>query len=195
MFRTNYITSHDASKWAARRAWARAEGNPDWRGVGRILPKNVAAQAHSAPVLPRRKGWLPDFVKRRFQAGEEFNRVNRARYPYNEVEVLGPDGNTFKVDSYDPVGREIVFRRLTQFADIQEETALQYFGKFLRRKYPRGAIITDSPFSPRILWGQRLKGDLVFEIPIQEKPIPQTVLEAAADRGIILRDPAGSVYP
>ena len=63
------------------------------------------------------------------------------------------------------------------------------------RKYPRGATISNSPFNPRILRGQRLKGDLVFEVPVQTKPIPNAILDAAAERGLIIRDTAGRIYP
>jgi hypothetical protein len=120
--------------------------------------------------------------------------ANRARYPYNEVEVLTPGGSKYRLDSYAPARNEIVFRRLTQFAEVQEKTAITYFDEFVR-KYPRGAAISQSPFNPAILRGKRLRGDLVFEVPVQANPIPQAVLDAAAKRGIIIRDTAGRVYP
>ena len=35
------------------------------------------------------KNQLPDWLKERFDAGNKFNKENRSRYPYNEVEVYG----------------------------------------------------------------------------------------------------------
>jgi hypothetical protein len=50
----------------------------------------------------RQTGSLPDWLKKHFVESEDFNRVNRPSYPYNEVEVVDSAGNTFRVDSFDP---------------------------------------------------------------------------------------------
>jgi hypothetical protein len=121
------------------------------------------------------KGSLPDWLKARFEAGEAFNKANRGRYQYNEVEVI-VKGQKYRVDSLNP--GEIVSRRLTQLSEVQEQTAVGYFNEFTR-KYPAGAKITDSPFNPKVLRGQELRGELIFEVPVQTKPIPQAVLDAA----------------
>jgi len=141
----------------------------------------------------KKKGSLPEWLRRRWAAGQEFDALNRGRYPFNEVEVVSPEGEKFRLDSYNPDQREIVFRRETQFADIQLKTAVNYFNEFLR-KYPEGATITRSPFNPRILWDQRLQGQYIFEVPKQEKPIPGATLDAALERGIVIRDVEGNVY-
>lgn len=144
-------------------------------------------------VAKSSKGTLPDWLRERFRAGEEFNRVNRPRYAFNEVEVADATGRVFRVDSYDPVAREIVSRRLTQLDGVTERSAISYFQEFTR-KYPEGATITHSPFNPAILRGQRLQGDLIFEVPVQTGPIPRAVIQAAAQRGIRIRDVLGTVY-
>ena len=77
-------------------------------------------------------GSLPDWLKKRFLEGEEFNKANRGRYLYNEVEVKDAAGNIFRLDSFDPGKNEIVFRRFTQFADVQETTAVGYMNEFTR---------------------------------------------------------------
>jgi hypothetical protein len=35
---------------------------------------------------------------------------------------------------------------------------------------------------------------LIFEVPVQNKPIPKGVLDAATERNITIRDIAGKVY-
>jgi hypothetical protein len=41
---------------------------------------------------------------------------------------------------------------------------------------------------------QPLQGDLILEVPVQAKPIPKAVLDAAGERDITIRDVAGKVY-
>jgi len=139
------------------------------------------------------KSSLPEWLKKRFQAGEDFNKANRARYPYNEVEVVDAEGNKFRVDSYDPVKGEIVSRKFTQLSDVQENTVIKYLNE-MGRKYPSGAEITDSPFNSEVLRGGFFEGDLVLEVPVQIKPIPQAVLDAARKKGITIRDVTGRIY-
>jgi hypothetical protein len=64
----------------------------------------------------------------------------------------------------------------------------------LRQKYPVGAKITDRQLNAAAIRNQRLVGDLIIEVPVQEKPIPQAVLDAANKRGITIRDVNGHVY-
>jgi hypothetical protein len=144
----------------------------------------------SQPVDPAREG-LPDWLRELWRRGEEFNQQNRWRYLYNEVEVE-VKGVKYRVDSYTP-GEAIVSRRLTQLASIQESTAIGYFQEFTR-KYPPGALITDSPFNKKAIRGTTLAGDLIFEVPVQEAAVPQRVRDAASARGITIRDVEGRVY-
>ena len=133
---------------------------------------------------------LPDWLRKRFEAGNNFNKENRPRYPYNEVEVYGK--KKYVVDSYVP-GSEIISRKYTQLADVKVSTGIGYLNE-LKTKYPSGAIITDSPFNPKILRGKTLTGNLVLEIPTQNKPIPQRIIDVANHNGIIIRDVTGKEY-
>ena len=90
---------------------------------------------------------LPDWLKERFEAGNNFNKENRPRYPHNEVEVYGK--KKYVVDSYVPA-EEIISRKYTQLADVKESTGIEYLNE-LKTKYPSSAIITDSPFNPKVL--------------------------------------------
>lgn len=134
---------------------------------------------------------LPDWLKARFEAGNNFNKENRPRYPYNEVEVYG-DGKNYVVDSYIP-GSEIISRKFTQLASVQESTGIGYLNE-LQKKYPSGAIITDSPFNPKVLRGKTMTGNLILEIPEQKGSIPQSVIDYANGKGIIIRDVNGKEY-
>lgn len=136
---------------------------------------------------------LPNWLKARFEAGNEFNRVNRARYPYNEVEVVDAAGRKFRVDSYDPIAGEIVSRKYTQLGEIKPETGIGYLQE-LARKYPDGAVISNSPFNSRVLQGQRLMGDLILEVPAQKIPIPKEVLDYATKQGMVIRDVNGVIH-
>ena len=95
-------------------------------------------------------------VEKRFEEGNNFNKENRPRYPYNEVEVYGK--KKYVVDSYVP-GKEIVSRKYTQLADVKESTGIGYLNE-LKTKYPSGAVSTDSPFNRKELRGQEMTGQL-----------------------------------
>ena len=56
----------------------------------------------------------------------------------------------------------------------------------LQKKYPSGAIITDSPFNPKVLRGKTMTGNLILKIPEQREPIPQSVIDYANNKGIII---------
>ena len=64
----------------------------------------------------------------------------------------------------------------------------------LQKKYPSGAIITDSPFNPKVLRGKTMTGNLNLEIPEQKGPIPQSVIDYANNKGIIIRVVNGKEY-
>ena len=155
--------------------------------------KPVGAAVERGATSIRKAGGLPHWLKTRFEAGAEFNRVNRARYPANELEVTDKAGNKFRVDSYNPGKGEIVSRKFTQLSEVKPETGVGYLRE-LPRKYPSGATISESGFNPKTLRGQRLTGDLVLEVPVQKSPIPKAVLEYANNNGIIIRDVSGVVH-
>ncbi|PEV02873.1 hypothetical protein CN300_30530 [Bacillus thuringiensis] len=137
---------------------------------------------------------IPDFVKKQWEAGNRFNKENRPRYPYNEVELEAKEinGKKYVVDSYIP-GEEIVSRKFTQLAEVKEKTALSYLSEFTK-KYSSGSEISSGKFNPNALKGGRLDGELILEIPVQTKPVPQKIIEEANEKGIIIRDINGKVY-
>ncbi|MBG9795714.1 hypothetical protein ABD76_25930 [Paenibacillus dendritiformis] len=137
---------------------------------------------------------MPDWLKDRWEAGNNFNKENRPRYPYNEVELEAKEvgGKKFVVDSYVP-NKEIVSRKFTQLSEVKESTAISYVRE-LAQKYSSGSKISNGPFNPNALKGGRLKGELILEIPVQNKPIPQSVLDEATKNKITIRDINGKEY-
>ncbi|KUL09850.1 hypothetical protein P4T50_18825 [Bacillus paralicheniformis] len=144
-------------------------------------------------VTPKKKS-VPDWLKERWEAGNNFNKENRPRYPYNEVELEAKEvgGKKYVVDSYAP-NKEIVSRKFTQLSEVQEKTAKSYLNE-ITKKYSSGSKISNGIFNPNALKGGRLKGELILEIPVQNKPIPQTILDEATKNRIIIRDIKGKVY-
>ncbi|PPG74786.1 T7SS effector LXG polymorphic toxin [Rathayibacter rathayi] len=141
-------------------------------------------------IMPSRNpDWLNDLLARddlppwrtRVAEGQQFNYQNHHRYPVNELQL----GNNKVLDSYIP-GKEIVSRKNTQFADIRLETGQQYIDEMLN-KYPPGAPIKS---------GGLLDGDLILEVPVQNKEISMDLLEYAASKEppVIIRDVQGKIY-
>ncbi|HEU5470964.1 MAG TPA: hypothetical protein VFV67_09955 [Actinophytocola sp.] len=145
---------------------------------------------------------MPDWLRARLEEGNEFNR---RREPYYEdqgganevhVEPRSDKGQYPRVDSYVP-GEEIVSRKHTQLADVQEQTAKGYLNE-LANTYGPGTIVADTPTNRRDLGdeaiGLPMDGDMVLEVPVQSKPVPQAVLDEARRLGIIIRDENGHTY-
>ena len=131
---------------------------------------------------------------RRMEAGQEFNRTQQHRYTYNEVYVVKAEGNGYWIlDSYSPGSGEIVSRKFTQLANVQEATAIGYLNE-LATKYPPNATIADVPSRHPSLAGQHLEGVMILEVPVQTTPVPQSVLDAARDLDIQIRDVNGRIY-
>ncbi|WP_336047159.1 hypothetical protein [Solibacillus ferritrahens] len=137
---------------------------------------------------------IPDFVKKQWEAGNRFNKENHPRYPYNEIELEAKEinGKKYVVDSYIP-GEEIISRKYTQLAKVQNKTALGYLSEFTK-KYSSGSEISAGKFNPNALKGGRLEGELILEVPVQIKPVPKIIIEEANNKGIIIRDINGRVY-
>lgn len=132
---------------------------------------------------------LPDWLREKFEAGRKFNEDNWPRYPHNEVHLKS--GKI--VDSYRPA-REIVERKNSQLAGVQESTANGYIDS-LRNKYDSGQPIGDTPKNrAEGIAGQTLRGRPILEVPPQERPVPANVLAHAKKRGVIIRDTSGRVY-
>src|SRR5690625_4146565 len=136
-------------------------------------------------VTPKKKP-VPDWLKERWEAGNNFNKENRPRYPYNEVELAAKEvgGKKYVVDSYAP-NKEIVSRKFTQLSEVQEKTAKSYLNE-ITKKYSSGSKISNGTFNPNALKGGRLKGELILEVPVQNKPIPQAILDEATKTGLLL---------
>lgn len=132
---------------------------------------------------------LPDWLKKRWEDGEQFNKDNRPRYPHNEVELATKK----RVDSYSP-GKEIVERKNTQLSEVKESTAKGYIDS-LREKYKPGQLIADTPKNRAAgLAGKKLTGDHILEVPPQNNDVPENVLNHATDRDVTIRDTSGKEY-
>lgn len=81
---------------------------------------------------------------------------------------------------------EIVSRKFTQLSEIQERTGINYVNEF-SVKYLVNEIIANVP-SSGALAGRPLLGQHYLEVPVQLRPIPQSILDAADRAGILIRD-------
>ena len=142
-----------------------------------------------------------------------FNKARAKFYPYNEVYLEAPkkainlpEGSPTKhqyvrLDSYNPHTGEIVSRKYTQLSEVSEETAIRYL-KELSDKYAPGSIIADVPSNRtglnkgifEVNQGRDLKGEMILEVPVQKKLVPESILKYARDNNIQIRDINGNVY-
>ena len=153
------------------------------------LEGQAAKEVEQAAARPSSK---PEWLQR-LDEGNEFNKNQAGRYPHNEVYIDRPDGKGYyRVDSYNPTTGEIVSRKNTQFSEIRPETGADYVNE-LAKKYPPGSSISKVPSSGELAGG-KLQGQMILEVPSQAKPIPQSVLDAAEQKGILIRDITGKVY-
>jgi filamentous hemagglutinin len=162
---------------------------PGAPSIGTVATNSVAAADEAAAgAVSSKPQWLQNI-----EAGNEFNRIQAPNYPYNEVYVNKPSGDGyFRLDSYNPTAGEIVSRKFTQFSDIQESTAIGYINE-ISAKYPVGATVADVP-SSGTLAGTTLQGQYVLEVPVQVSPVPQGVIDAANNAGVVIRDTNGHIY-
>ncbi|MEX2316719.1 MAG: RHS repeat-associated core domain-containing protein [Pirellulales bacterium] len=126
------------------------------------------------------------------QQGNLFNRLRQPKYEFGEVYVDGPGGRRYILDAYSPTSGEIVSLKATQFGHVGVKTGVQYVQE-AATKYAPGARIANVPTSGGLA-GQELRGTLYLEVPIQVKPIPQKVLDAATKNRVIIRDVTGKEY-
>lgn len=174
---------------AAMRAGDKVGADAAQAAVGKA--DGVAARnADTAARVSGKPEWL-----QRLDAGRDFDTAQRPAYPHNEVYIVKPDGSTgyYRLDSYNRVTGEIVSRKHTQLADIQESSAIRHIKEF-ETKYPRGGEIASVPSTPSSLSGENLMGQYILEVPVQDNPIPQAVLDAADEAGVSIRDVNGKVY-
>ena len=181
------------------------------RGLGPglipALAGTVAAGEGDAPesvfsrlgVLMRDKDWwdkLPqetkDLIRGRWDAGNAFNRANEPRYQYSEVRLEPPAGsklNWVQVDSYNP-GKEIVSRKFSQLADLSPDTVKSEIAEIPYKYSPGTKIISQKGD----LYGTRLSGNMILEVPVQDAPVPADIIRYAAQRKVTIRDIDGHVY-
>ena len=142
-----------------------------------------------------------------------FNKARAKFYPYNEVYLEAPnkainlpEGSPTKhqyvrLDSYNPHTGEIVSRKYTQLSEVSEETAIRYL-KELSDKYAPGSVIADVPSNRtgvnkgifELNQGDKLKGQMILEVPVQKKLVPESILKYAREKKIQIRDINGNVY-
>ena len=133
------------------------------------------------------------------ELGRRFNADNSGQYPVNELYLsVNRDGRPpyYILDSYVPpragVEGQIVSRKNTQLGSVQERTAIGYINEFVT-KYSAGSQIALTDSVPDGLRGFQLDGDLFLEVPVQNTPVPQAVLDAATRNGVMIRDVSGTV--
>ncbi|AXA90573.1 PAAR domain-containing protein [Massilia sp. YMA4] len=144
--------------------------------------------AAEVPRQSSRPEWL-----RRLDEGNDFNAERAPEYPYNELYIDSPKGSGYtRLDSYNPIAGEIVSRKYTQLSEIQEKTAIGYINE-IGAKYPVDATIAKVPSSGELA-GEKLAGQHYLEVPVQVRPIPQAVLDAAERAGVVIRDVNGKIY-
>ncbi len=171
--------------------------------VNRVRAAGLAGDMGSASVdlltggLSRVKEvplWLA-----RIRAGQQWHldeQVRLAKLDANnisELHVRPPAGAPLRsrlthnrVDVYNPALREIVSLKHTQLADISEKTALRYITE-LATKYKPGTTISATASNPSALHGADLVGQMILQVPKQEKEIPAVVVAYARRMKVALR--------
>ena len=142
-----------------------------------------------------------------------FNKARAKFYPFKEVYLEAPkkainlpEGSPtrhqyVRLDSYNPHTGEIVSRKYTQLSEVSEETAIRYL-KELSDKYAPGTKIADVPSNIsganagifKANNGKVLDGQMILEVPVQKKPIPQNVINYADKLRIKIRNTNNKLY-
>ncbi|PRY56105.1 protease prsW family protein [Knoellia remsis] len=167
----------------------------------------LGSRVYSGGGLPLRSQ-LPEWL-RRVREGSKFHRAEQASLnqipggssetyvrkvkPGTGDEIEYFDTRYNRVDHYNDYERQIRSIKHTQLAEVQESTALRYLDE-LATKYKPGTPIADVPSTPERLLGKSLKGQMILHVPIQESPIPDAVLNRAADLNIKIIDITGRLY-
>ena len=80
-------------------------------------------------------------------------------------------------------------------SEISPEMAENYVNEMLD-KYGPGNIVADTPRNRELyphLVGQRLQGQMVLEVSVQQSPVPEELAVWARRRGVTIRDFNGTV--
>ncbi|CAI9429303.1 hypothetical protein MSHRCOH1_03745 [Candidatus Ornithobacterium hominis] len=113
----------------------------------------------------RKLSW--EEVKKLFKRGNDFNKKANAEKWYNFNEIHLANGK--RLDSYDPVKKEIISRKATSLDKIKMKTFEGYL-KEMKNKYPAGTVIRSNKYPT--LDGQILQGRQILEIPISNQNLP-----------------------
>ena len=131
--------------------------------------------------IEARDYWLNDSPLAR---GNKFNKTvrNRDIYDYHEIHLE----NGKRLDSYDPIAKEIISRKATDLDMIDERTYREYL-KEMNKKYSVGTKIRSNAYPE--LDGKPLEGKLILEIPATNKNILdiERYKKIAKEYGIELR--------
>ena len=152
----------------------------------------LAWLVHNAKPCVSQIKHLPDWLARMVK-GNYFNFIREGYYKRlgGFSEVVLESGK--RLDSYIP-GREIISRKFTQLGNIADDTAKKYIDELLS-KYPKGAQIKNTARNAEAIaqGGDKLKGELILEVPKQAGEISKDILQHAADAGVKIRDVSGEV--
>jgi hypothetical protein len=135
---------------------------------------------------------MPEYLRERFAEGNAFNDSRASAYPYNELYIDDGLGGYKRLDSYNPQKGEIVSRKFSQLGDVKDSTAIGYIQE-IESKYAPGSRIANVPSSGNLA-GKVLQGEKILEVPVQNTPIPQSVLDTATKANVTIRDINGKIY-
>jgi hypothetical protein len=139
--------------------------------------------------LKRRNTWAESRAD--MAEGVLFNKSQWHRFETNEVTL----GNGKVLDSYNALD-EIVSRKQTQLAEVNRSSALRNLRDFVKH-YSPGEVVKDTPRArahfPHLI-GKELRGRMYLEVPVQNHPVPERILQYAHDKEIVIRDITGHIY-
>ena len=104
-----------------------------------------------------------------------------------------------RLDSYDPINAEIISRKFTQLAEVNKSTALKYLDE-INIKYPPNSKIakvkSNLTGSNKGILNSRsnITGQMILEVPVQNKAISQAILDKADELLILIKDINGKTY-
>jgi hypothetical protein len=196
---TKYVagTVFDKFKGQIESAVTRGYSSAGWDGEPSALGGKGAVLAGGVLLsglgsLKTVGGW-----KGRVRQGREFDTSRQGIYDYDQIDIRNPNGSgNRRVDSINltPGTEQIISRKFTQFSGIKEKTAFGYIDE-IDRKYAPLSVIADTPRNRQLgISGQTISGAKILEVPVQRRPIPQSVLDYVTKNKVIIRDVNGKVY-
>lgn len=166
-------------------------------------PRRASAGGAASAATTESQKATDELWWRIMQLGNAYNRVRRFDNPFNEVYVEGKEDPYYILDAFNPgklskrgtrLGAEIISRKFTQFAQIDEATGIGYIREVVK-KYKPGTKILKVPSSEGVLKVTPvLSGRMILSVPVQRHPIPQSVLQEAEKLGVTIRDDFGNEF-